>query len=129
MAFLLDTHVWLWGINEPDRLPMSVRRELEVAAEPPRLSAISYWEVLLLAEKDRISLSPNPQTWLRDAARSVKEVPLTFEVAATSRRLQLNHEDPADRFIVATAKVFGLRLVTADARLLHCPDVQTFWDH
>lgn len=129
MAFLLDTHVWLWGINEPDRLPMSVRRELEVAAEPPRLSAISYWEVLLLAEKGRISLSPNPQTWLRDAARSVKEVPLTFEVAATSRRLQLNHEDPADRFIVATAKVFGLRLVTADARLLHCPDVQTFWDH
>ncbi len=129
MAFLLDTHVWLWGINEPDRLPMSVRRELEVAAEPPRLSAISYWEVLLLAEKGRISLSPNPQTWLRDAARSVKEVPVTFEVAATSRRLQLNHEDPADRFIVATAKVFGLRLVTADARLLHCPDVQTFWDH
>ena len=127
MAFLLDTHVWLWGVNEPDRLPVSVRRELEIAPEPPRLSPISLWEVVLLAEKGRIALSPNPQTWLRDAARSVREVPLTFEVAAASRRLHLDHEDPADRFIVATARVFGLTLVTADSRLLRCPEVETVW--
>jgi len=129
VPYLLDTHVWLWGVNEPDRLPASIRREFEVASEPPRLSPISFWEVLLLAEKGRIALSPSPQTWLREAARSVREVPLTFEVAAASRRLRLSHEDPADRFIAATAKVFGLRLVTADARLLRCPDVETVWGY
>ena len=128
MPFLLDTHVWLWGINEPERLPTSVRTELEMASEPPRLSPISLWEVILLAERGRITLSPNPRTWLREAARTVREVPLTFEVAAASRQLRLDHEDPADRFIVATAKVFGLRLVTADTRLLRCPDVESLWD-
>ena len=127
MPFLLDTHVWLWGITEPERLPTSVRTELEMASEPPRLSPISLWEVILLAERGRITLSPNPRTWLREAARTVREVPLTFEVAAASRRLRLDHEDPADRFIVATAKVFGLRLVTADTRLLRCPDVESVW--
>ena len=128
MPFLLDTHVWLWGINEPERLPTSVRTELEMASEPPRLSPISLWEVILLAERGRITLSPNPRTWLREAARTVREVPLTFEVAAASRQLRLDHEDPADRFIVATAKVFGLRLVTADTRLLRCRDVESLWD-
>ena len=128
MPFLLDTHVWLWGITEPERLPTSVRTELEMASEPPRLSPISLWEVILLAERGRITLSPNPRTWLREAAQTVREVPLTFEVAAASRRLRLDHEDPADRFIVATAKVFGLRLVTADTRLLRCPDVESLWD-
>ena len=128
MAFLLDTHVWLWGVNEPERLPRSLRQELETASEPPRVSPISLWEVLLLAEKGRIALSPNPHAWLREASRSIREVPLTFEVAATSRKLRLGHEDPADRFIAATAKVFGLRLVTADTRLLRCPDVETVWD-
>ena len=106
---------------------MSVRTELEMASEPPRLSPISLWEVILLAERGRITLSPNPRTWLREAARTVREVPLTFEVAAASRQLRLDHEDPADRFIVATAKVFGLRLVTADTRLLRCPDVESVW--
>lgn len=128
MPFLLDTHVWLWGLNEPDRLPTSVRRELEAAPEPPRLSPISMWEAILLAEKGRVSLLPNARTWIRDAARGVREAPLTFEVAAASRQLRLSHEDPADRFIVATAKVFGFRLVTADTRLLRCPDVETLWE-
>ena len=128
MPFLLDTHVWLWGINEPERLPTSVRTELEMASEPPRLSPISFWEVVLLAERGRITLSPNPRTWLREAARTVREVPLTFEIAAASRQLHLDHEDPADRFIVATAKVFGLRLVTADTRLRRCRDVESLWD-
>lgn len=128
MPFLLDTHVWIWGVNEPDRLPASVRRELETAREPPRLSPISLWEAALLAEKGRITLLPNPKTWLRAAVRSVREAPISFDVAAASRRLRLDHDDPADRFIAATANVFGLRLVTADTRLLRCPDVQTLWE-
>ena len=82
---------------------------------------------MLLAEKGRVSLAPNARTWIRDAARGVREAPLTFEVAAASRQLRLSHEESADRFIVATAKVFGLRLVTADARLPRCPDVETLW--
>ena len=128
MPLLLDTHAWIWGLNEPERLPSSVRRALSEAPERPRLSPISVWEVALLVEKRRITLTPGLDAWLRDAMPSVREAPLNFEVAAASRRVRLGHQDPADRFIVATAQVFGLRLITADARLLRCPDVETMWD-
>ncbi len=116
------------GLNEPERLPSSVRRALSEAPERPRLSPVSVWEVALLVEKRRITLTPGLEAWLRDAMPSVREAPLNFEVAAASRRVRLGHQDPADRFIVATAQVFGLRLITADARLLRCPDVETMWD-
>jgi PIN domain nuclease of toxin-antitoxin system len=47
-----------------------------------------------------------------------KEAPLTHEVAMETRRISLPHRDPADRFLVATANVFGLTLVTADEVLI-----------
>jgi PIN domain nuclease of toxin-antitoxin system len=48
-----------------------------------------------------------------------------MEVAVESRAIRLPHQDPADRFLAATARVHDLALVTADARLLECPDIQT----
>jgi len=53
----------------------------------------------------------------------VAEAPLTIDVALASRTVDVEHQDPADRFIVATAKVHGLTLLTADARLLRCRDI------
>ena len=53
----------------------------------------------------------------------IAEAPLTIDVALASRTVDVEHRDPADRFIVATAKVYGLTLVTADARLLRCRDI------
>ena len=58
------------------------------------------------------------------SATPARETPLTYEVALASRTIALPHQDPADRFIAATAKVLGLTLVTSDARLLACPDIQ-----
>ena len=54
------------------------------------------------------------------------EAPLTFDVALASRSISLPHEDPADRFIAASAKVYGLTLATADKRLSQCPDIDIF---
>ena len=54
----------------------------------------------------------------------IVETPVTIDVALASRAVDLEHQDPADRFIVATAKVFDLTLVTADARLLRCRDIE-----
>ena len=53
----------------------------------------------------------------------MREVPLTFDIALGSRSIRLGHDDPADRFIAATAAVHGLTLVTADGLLLQCPDI------
>lgn len=63
---------------------------------------------------------------MRQALRAVlvAEAPLTFEVAIASRGIILPHRDPADRFIAATAKVFGMRPVSADAGLLGCGQIE-----
>ena len=123
---LLDTHIWLWALLDPARLSRAVRALLASPTETLRLSPISVWEAVMLAERGRIALEPDPRSWLDRAlaAAPVAEAPLTFEVAMASRSIALEHRDPADRFIAASALVFGLTLVTADARLLDCPDIE-----
>ena len=80
---------------------------------------------LILAERGRIALELDLRSWLDEAMAitPVVEVPVTFDVAMASRSVALEHRDPADRFIVASAKVFDLTLVTADEWLLRCPDI------
>ena len=129
MKLLLDTHIWLWSILEPNRLPRPAREALGSQATELWLSPISLWETLLLAERGRLELDAAPHDWVRDAraAAPVLEAPLTFEVAVASRNIALPHDDPADRFIAASAKVYGLELVTADKRLSRCPDIAVFF--
>lgn len=128
---LLDTHIWLWALLDPGRLSGRVRALLASPAETLRLSPISVWEAMMLAERGRIALEPDPRRWLDRAlaAAPVTEAPLTFEVAMASRSIALDHKDPADRFIAASALVFGLTLVTADARLLDCSDIEVLLNH
>jgi PIN domain nuclease of toxin-antitoxin system len=89
------------------------------------LSPISLWEVLTLCQKQRLTLHPNPQTWIANALDAVpmREAAITYQVAQETARVQLPHRDPADRFLVATARVFDLTLVTADEQLLKAQQV------
>lgn len=120
MKLLLDTHIWLWGLLEPERLSPSVRAALQSPDNELWLSPISVWEALLLVERGRLSVSVAPTDWVQQMVRAIprREAPLTHDIALMSRRLSLAHQDPADRFLAATAKVLGLTLVTADERLL-----------
>ena len=126
MNLLLDTHIWLWSLIDPARLSDRARRRLADPANTLALSPVSIWEALVLAEKGRVLLEPDPWSWIRTAltVRPVREVPVTFDVALGSRSIRLGHDDPADRFIAATAMVHGLTLVTADRSLLQCPDIE-----
>ena len=126
MNLLLDTHVWIWSQLEPERLSTRARDAVTDAANTLALSPVSVWEAVLLAEKGRVDLAPDPWSWIRMAlaTKPLKEVPLTHEVALRSRSVRLPHDDPADRFIAATAMVSGLTLVTADRSLLECPDIR-----
>jgi PIN domain nuclease of toxin-antitoxin system len=73
-----------------------------------------------LIEKGRIEIDSDPIDWIREIFSTVplKEAPLNHEIVIQSRRIQLPHKDPANRFIAATAVIYGLTLVTADERLL-----------
>jgi PIN domain nuclease of toxin-antitoxin system len=125
MRLLLDTHIFLWGLLDPTRLSRRVARELQDPANDLWISPISTWEVMVLAEKGRIVLDPDPATWIRKVYRTIpfKEAPLNHEVAIQSRSVNLPHQDPADRFLIATARVHDLTLVTADEHLLRLKQV------
>ncbi len=120
MKLLLDTHIWLWGLLEPERLTPAVRRALQSRNSELWLSPISVWEALILAERGRLTVRTSPAEWVQQMVEAIprREAPLTHDIAVMSRRLALSHQDPADRFLAATARVMGLTLVTADERLL-----------
>jgi PIN domain nuclease of toxin-antitoxin system len=120
VKLLLDTHIWLWTLLAPDKLTAAVAARLESPDSELWLSPIATWEALVLIEKGRVEVDGDPIRWIGDAVRAIpfREAPLTHEVAVESRRLELPHQDPADRFLAASAKVYDLTLVTADERLL-----------
>ena len=120
MRLLLDTHIWVWSLLEPDRLSRRVRAALEDPEAELWLSAISVWELVLLIEGGRVRVRGEPGIWVQGALRAspFREAPLTHAVALESRRVSLPHRDPVDRFLAATARLLDLALVTADARLL-----------
>lgn len=120
MKLLLDTHIWVWSLIDPSRVSRTVADQLEATNNELWLSPISVWELLMLIERGRVEVEGNPVEWVNDALEAVplREAPLTHQVALASRRLRLKVEDPADRFLAATAKVYDLTLVTADRRLM-----------
>lgn len=118
--YLLDTHIFLWSLLDPDHLTAEVAIVLEDKNNELWLSPITSWEVIVLAEKGRIKLNDVPATWLKNVFQTIpfREASITHEVAMESRNLQLPHQDPADRFIAASAVVYGLTLITSDQNLL-----------
>lgn len=127
MRLLLDTHIWLWSLLDPERLTTRVARELEREDAELWLSPISVWELLTLAERGRVRLASPPHEWVTTALQRIPfhEAAVTHEVALETRNVRLTHGDPADRFLVATARVFDLKLVTADERLIDLKAVPT----
>jgi PIN domain nuclease of toxin-antitoxin system len=120
VRLLLDTHIWIWNAAEPKKLTKRVAAAIEDERNELWLSPISIWEFSLLVRKQRIELDEDLDIWISRALTetTVREAPLTNEVAMEVSRFRFSHPDPADHFIAASAKVFDLTLVTSDPRLL-----------
>lgn len=123
MRLLLDTHVLIWLAEGLAELGASARELVDdaAAAHGVAVSAISFWEVAMLAQRGRLSLSQPVGVWRERvvSAPGVVEAAIDGSVAIESVQLPGDlHADPADRLIVATARVHGWRLATRDRRLL-----------
>ncbi|NDJ17461.1 PIN domain-containing protein [Myxacorys almedinensis] len=120
MKLLLDTHIWLWYALGDSQLSENLQAAIASNTTELWLSPISIWEVLLLVEKRRISLQVDPTNWINQSLKSlaIREAPLNHQIAILSRQIKLPHQDPADRFIAATAIHYQLQLATVDARLV-----------
>jgi PIN domain nuclease of toxin-antitoxin system len=128
---LLDTHVWVWWLLGDPRLTDRDREALDALprGRRPMLCDISLWEVALLVHLGRLELAMPLESWLAvaAAAATVRVLPITPAVVAEMNRLPVGfHQDPADRLIVATARVHDLPLATHDGRILDA-DLVTRW--
>jgi len=120
VKILLDTHIWIWSHLDPARINKRLTQALLDPANDLWLSPISLWECMVSADKKRLSLKDGPAAWIATALTSapMHEAPLNNEIALTSRTIKVEHDDPADKFLAATAAVYDLVLATADSRLL-----------
>jgi PIN domain nuclease of toxin-antitoxin system len=124
LKLLLDTHIWIWLLQSPERLGPRTHRELSNKENELWVSPISTWEALMLHRKKRVELSADFLTWLKQSAPGFLQAPFTHEIVLAAEDLDL-HADPADRFLAATAQVLDLTLVTADLRLLGIANIRT----
>jgi PIN domain nuclease of toxin-antitoxin system len=123
-ALLLDTHIWVWYVEgERERFSPRIEPLVEAAVERGEVlvSAISVWEIAQLDALRRLELTQDVRAWVARALAfpGVKLKGLSPAIAIESTRLPGSpHRDPADRILIATARLSGSRLVTCDTRLL-----------
>lgn len=130
MTLLLDTHVWWWWLTGERRLSATQSRRLRkvTPAAPVLVSDISLWELATLVSLRKIELSIPLRQWLEAAAAPplVQRCGISPAIAAEVAALPESfHRDPADRILVATARVHGATLVTRDRRILEAGLVDT----
>jgi len=126
-GLLLDTHVWLWYLRGDQHLRYRTRKLVDSSLDDCWLSPVSIWEAGILQERRKIDIPEAFRSWVETSRRRVplRPAPLNDEVAIEASELDLEHRDPADRFLAATARVYDLGLLTADRRLLEAGSVPT----
>jgi PIN domain nuclease of toxin-antitoxin system len=126
-VIILDTHVWVWGVDGGTQLPADYRALLQTeAVNGLGVCAISCWEVAKLVELGRLQLTVAAASWLTLALQPPMQLlSLSPEIAVGSTQLPGTfHRDPADQMIVATARHFDCPLVTLDRQIRAYPHVR-----
>ncbi len=130
---MLDTHALIWFASAPEFLSPTALQAIEGELAVSRkilLSSISLWEICHLVQKGRVSFSVS----LEELVRTLNEVE-EYEFAAVDNRVVYEshvlpgefHQDPADRMIVATARLFEATLITKDQKIRDYQYVRTIW--
>lgn len=129
MNYLLDTHIWLWMVDDLQQIPERILPIVSSAENYPLcLSAISVWEVAKKVSLGKLQISIPIRDWIMKATRSpfIDLVPLSIDISLESTMLPgAFHRDPADQMIVATARHLDLTLLTTDQRILDYRHVKT----
>lgn len=124
---LLDTHLLVWGIHQPERLPEAALARITAAAAETMFSAASIWEVAIKASRQRGDFRVDAATLRGGLLRNgLREVAVTGLHAAAVASLTPLHKDPFDRILIAQARMEGAVLLTADATMARYGDPVSF---
>lgn len=125
---ILDTHIWVWWVQNDSRLTKQQRQLLQdYESDVLGISILSCWEVAKLVEKNRLVIPLAIDKWLEAALAypGVQLLNLSLPIVIDSTQLSNFHNDPFDQLIVATARFYNCPLLTVDAKILNYPDVKT----
>jgi PIN domain nuclease of toxin-antitoxin system len=125
---LLDTHIWVWWVQGDNLLTAQYQALLQAhQSDGLGVSLHSCWEIAKLVEYGRLILPCSLEEWFATAMDypGIQLLDLTLDIIIESTRLTGFHKDPADQIIVATARVLGLPLLTADRKILDYSGVIT----
>jgi len=119
---LLDSHIWFWLVTGDSRISARSLKKIEKASSRSELaiSVISLWEIAYKATNGKIRLYQPIDVWIHNATlkAGIRVIDLSSAIAIEATQLPGSfHRDPADRFIVATARIENLILVSEDVAI------------
>jgi len=119
LKLLLDTHVFLWAISDPDRLSSRARELIKDARNEVLLSVVSAWEIAVKASLGKLAVPHPAVTFVqRQLERhQIGVLPLRLSHLSALEKLPWHHRDPFDRMLVAQCLDEGASLITVDVQL------------
>jgi PIN domain nuclease of toxin-antitoxin system len=131
-VILLDTHILVWMVSSPARLSRAAEREIQKAQRDRgcAISSFTLWELALLFHRNQLRGTGSIENSIRSILddTGVKVLEITPEIADLAMSFPVTYpKDPGDRLIGATARAYGLTLVTQDEKILASPLVRSLW--
>lgn len=126
---LLDTCTLLWLASDQDSLSQPAAAAISSSAGGLAVSAMSAFEIAVKHRQGKLELPLPPEQWYAEALQShgVHELPVSGQCALLAARLPFIHRDPCDRFLIATALVHRLPIITPDKIIPQYPDLRVIW--
>jgi PIN domain nuclease of toxin-antitoxin system len=121
MRYLLDTHVVLWWLTEPDKIHTKAKKIIQDRSNEILISSASFWEIAIKKSIGRLTM---PHNLLETTAiEGFKVLPIMPEECIGVADLPLLHADPFDRLLVMQAKLYDLVIITRDDKIAEYPTI------
>ncbi len=123
MKLLVDTHILIWLLTEPERIPSKARAALEDSANEVYVSAAVTWEIGIKHALGKMPMPMAPASYLpsRIAHYGFERLPISIEHTLVAAALPRLHDDPFDRMLVAQAHTEPMTLISVDASVIRYP--------